>query len=203
MWLIIKFLEALFGKFTRKDSHTLADEALVAQYLNTQDDFLFSILYNRYSSKIYAKCVSMLKNMEVAQDSTHDIFIKVLTNISKFNQESKFSTWLFSITYNHCIDQIRKNKKNLFANVEVEKLDQEEEISDVFLMETNLLRLKHVLTKMDDDEKTLLLMKYQDDMSIKEIGDILGKEESATKMRIKRAKHRFKIIYDDIYKKED
>jgi hypothetical protein len=70
-------------------------------------------------------------------------------------------------------------------------------------METNLLRLKHVLTKMDDDEKTLLLMKYQDDMSIKEIGDILGKEESATKMRIKRAKHRFKLIYDDIYKKED
>ena len=87
MWLIVKFLEALFGKFTRKDSHALADEALVAQYLNTQDDFLFSILYNRYSSKIYAKCVSMLKNMEVAQDSTHDIFIKVLTNISKFNQK--------------------------------------------------------------------------------------------------------------------
>lgn len=203
MWLILKFLEALFGKFTRQDSHTLADEVLVAKYLNTQDDFLFSILYNRYSSKIYAKCVSMLKNMELAQDSTHDIFIKVLTNIAKFNQESKFSTWLFSITYNHCIDQIRKSKKNLFVNVEVEKLDQEEEISDVFLMETNLQRLKNVLGKMSVDEKTILLMKYQDDLSIKEIGDILGKEESATKMRIKRAKLRFKILYDDIYINEE
>lgn len=204
MWLIIKFLESLLGRFKRKDVVTLADEALVKEYLATQDEYLFSILYNRYSSKIYAKCVSMLKNMEAAQDSTHDIFIKVLTNMAKFNQQSKFSTWLFSITYNHCIDLIRKKKKTLFADIPIEKLDQEDdEISDAFLMETQLGRMKYVLEKMEADEKTILLMKYQDDLSIKEIGDILAKEESATKMRIKRAKFKFKLIYDDMYKNTD
>lgn len=204
MWLIIKFLESLLGRFKRKDVVALADEALVKEYLATQDEYLFSILYNRYSSKIYAKCVSMLKNMEAAQDSTHDIFIKVLTNMAKFNQQSKFSTWLFSITYNHCIDLIRKKKKTLFADIPIEKLDQEDdEISDAFLMETQLGRMKYVLEKMEADEKTILLMKYQDDLSIKEIGDILAKEESATKMRIKRAKFKFKLIYDDMYKNTD
>lgn len=89
----------------------MADEVLVAQYIDTQDDQLFSILYNRYSAKIYGKCITMLKNMEAAQDCTQEIFIKVLTNISRFNQQSRFSTWLFSITYNHCIDLIRKNRK--------------------------------------------------------------------------------------------
>ncbi|MEP7268397.1 MAG: sigma-70 family RNA polymerase sigma factor [Saprospiraceae bacterium] len=202
MWLIVKFFEALLGRFSSKDSHALTDEVLIERYLSTQDEFLFSILYHRYSTKIYAKCITMLKNMEVAQDCTHDIFIKVLTNIAKFNQQSKFSSWLFSITYNHCIDFIRKSKKSFLSDIPLEKIVESDEISDAFLMETKIGRLKKVLSEMDEGEKTLLLMKYQDELSIKEIGDILGKEDSATKMRIKRAKQRFKQIYDEHYKNE-
>lgn len=174
-------LEVLFSKFRSKGDPTLADEVLVAQYIDTQDDQLFSILYNRYSAKIYGKCITMLKNMEAAQDCTQEIFIKVLTNISRFNQQSRFSTWLFSITYNHCIDLIRKNRKNFFVDVKMEHADKQDEVSDIFLMETKVSRLKKVLGDMDDDDKTILLMKYQDDLSIKEMGDILGKGKVLSK----------------------
>ncbi len=203
MWLIIKFLEVLFGRFKAKDALAMADEAIVTNYLQTQEEYLFSILYNRYSSKIYGKCITMLKNMEVAQDCTQEIFIKVLTNISTFNQKSSFSTWLFSITYNHCIDRIRKNKKNIFSDVDVEKVDHLEEVSDAFLLETKVSRLKKVLEDIDDGDKTLLLMKYQDELSIKEISDILGKGESAIKMKLKRAKYKFKEIHDNLFPGDD
>ncbi|MBK6389595.1 MAG: sigma-70 family RNA polymerase sigma factor [Saprospiraceae bacterium] len=203
MRLILQFLEVLFSKFRSKGDPTLADEVLVAQYIDTQDDQLFSILYNRYSAKIYGKCITMLKNMEAAQDCTQEIFIKVLTNISRFNQQSRFSTWLFSITYNHCIDLIRKNRKNFFVDVKMEHADKQDEVSDIFLMETKVSRLKKVLGDMDDDDKTILLMKYQDDLSIKEMGDILGKGESAIKMKIQRAKHKFKSIHDELFKNEE
>ncbi len=203
MWLITKFLEVLFGRLRSKNFYNHPDETLVKEYLATQDDQLFSILYNRYSTKIYAKCIAMLKNVEAAQDCTQEIFIKVLTNIAKFNQQSKFSTWLFSVAYNHCIDLIRKNKKQFFADLKNEHEDSiQEDIEDAFLMETKLSRLKGVLEKMDDENRTLLLMKYQDDLSIKEMGDILGKGESAVKMKIVRAKHRFKQIHDELFDKE-
>lgn len=199
MWIILKFLEVLFGKFRTKDARALGDEALIAQYLATQDEHLFSILYDRYSAKIYFKCMSMLKNIEAAQDCTQDIFIKVLTNISRFNQQSRFSTWLFSITYNHCIDLIRKNKKTIFVDKEADIADSTPEVSDAFLMETKVKKLKTVLDKMDDGEKTILLMKYQDELSIKEMCDITNKGESAMKIKIKRAKFKFKSIHDELY----
>ena len=199
MWLIIKFLEVLFGRFRAKEAQALGDEALIEQYLITQDDHLFSILYDRYAGKIYGKCIGMLKNMELAQDCTQEIFLKVLTNISKFNQQSRFSTWLFSITYNHCIDLIRKNKKSIFLDKEADIADTTAEVSDAFLMETKVTKLKKVMEKMDDDDKTLLLMKYQDDLSLKEMCDITGKGDSAMKMKLKRAKHKFKLIHDELF----
>jgi RNA polymerase sigma factor (sigma-70 family) len=204
MWFILKFLQTLFGRIGRKELYALADEELVMRYLESQDDFLFSILYDRYAQKIYAKCMTMLRNLEAAQDSTHDIFIKVLLNLARYNGRAKFSTWLYSITYNHCIDLIRKGGNKMRSELPIDQVEQEDhEISDAFLMEIKMNRLKLVLDQMDDHDRSTLIMKYQDDLTIKEMAEILAIEESATKMRIQRAKWRFKWIYDQRFSRAD
>lgn len=180
----------------------MSDESAVEQYLLTQNVNYFNLLYDRYTDKVYAKCISMLKDSEKAEDATQEIFVKILLSLSKFSGKSKFSTWLFSITYNFCIDIIRRGKKEIITSLEDNtKYDIEDDISDSEILETNVFRLKEVLGQMNIEDKSILMMKYQDDLSIKEICDVMHKTESAVKMKILRAKERFLKIYHENYGK--
>ena len=89
----------------------LSDEELVQLYISTQRNSYFEALYTRYCDKVYRKCLSFTKNRERAEDFTHDIFIRVVTKLSSFREQAKFSTWLYSVTYNYCMDQLRSPKQ--------------------------------------------------------------------------------------------
>jgi len=183
-------------------SAKVSDEELVQLYLESQNVAYFNVIYKRYSGKIFGKCLSILKSESEAQDAAQDVMMKILMNMSKFSGRSRFSTWIYSITYNYCIDYIRRKKKDPSVYVDdfIENLDREEDVEDRFLLEMNVKRLKVILEKIPSGDKTILLMKYQDEMSIKEISEILDKSESAIKMKIKRAKQKFKKTFSEKYK---
>jgi len=193
----------LSGKKSSKGSRLSqkTDSELIQLYLKTQRTDYFSLLYKRYSSKIYSKCISLLKNEALAQDATQEIFTKIFLNLSKFSERSKFSTWVYSITYNFCIDFLRKKKKekNLFSDEIENAPDIVVEVPDTALLEMEVKRLKQVLEVIPPGDKAILMMKYQDEMSIKEIAHTLDKSESAIKMKIKRAKHKAQKVYGDIF----
>ena len=197
--LMINLLNAVI---TGAISSTITDELAVQEYLITQKVSYFNLLYDRYSRKVYAKCFSMLRDEMEAEDSTQEIFMKILLKISSFKSQAKFSTWLFSITYNYCIDRIRMNKKDVTTEVEdINRYGENiaDEIDDANLKEIAVDRLKVILNEINAEDKAVLLMKYQDDLSINDMCDILNKSESAIKMQIKRAKERFIKIYDAKY----
>jgi len=180
----------------------ISDEELIRHYLETQNSKYFEQLYGKYSTKVFSKCISLLKDEGRAQDATQDIFLKIFLNLSKFGGKSKFSTWIYSITYNYCIDLIRKKKKsgNIFSD-EIERApDLAEEVPDSALLEMEVKKLKIVLDIIPVGDKAVLLMKYQDDMSIREISETLNKSESAIKMKLKRAKHKAQKVYEDKFK---
>ena len=183
----------LFPLLSKDIASTITDEQAVDEYLKTQSSEYFDLLYKRYSPKIFGKCVSLLKDEVKAEDATQEIFMKIILNLSKFSGKSKFSTWIYSITYNYCIDVIRRKKKDLSVLVDdiANTHDTaDDDINEKFLLEMNVKRLKVVLDKIPVTDKSILLMKYQDQMSIKEIGDVMSKSESAIKMKIKRAKQK-------------
>lgn len=189
---------------TRKTSTSaaLSDSQLIALYLQEQDARYFSQLYRRYAGKVFAKCISMLADHGMARDATQDVFIKILLNLSKFTEQSSFSTWVYSITYNYCIDLIRKKKKNILIFTEdmgrISK-ESEVEIPDSVILEMETNRLEKVMGKLPIGDKAILDMKYTEDMSIKEIGEVLNKTESAIKMQIMRAKIKAQGIYEDMF----
>jgi len=189
---------------TRKTSTSaaLSDSQLIALYLQEQDARYFSQLYRRYAGKVFAKCISMLADHGLARDATQDVFIKILLNLSKFTEQSSFSTWVYSITYNYCIDLIRKKKKNILIFTEDMGrvgTEKEVEIPDSVILEMETNRLEKVMDKLPVGDKAILDMKYTDDMSIKEIGEVLKKTESAIKMQIMRAKIKAQYIYTDMF----
>lgn len=184
------------------------DSELIAHYLREQDSTYFTVLYRRYAGKVFAKCISMLADEGQARDATQDIFIKVLLNLAKFTEQSSFSTWVYSITYNYCIDLIRKKKKMpLIFTEDVGKVSREtdeiDDIPDSVLLEMEQNRLEKVLEYLPPGDKAILLMKYIDDLSIRDIGAVLNKTESAIKMQIMRAKHKSQSIYEELFGKEN
>jgi RNA polymerase sigma factor (sigma-70 family) len=170
------------------------DEQLVRLYVDTQRNTFFEALYERYADKVYRKCLSFVKDQAKAEDFTHDIFLKLIVRIGTFKETSKFSTWLFSITYNYCMDQLRLNKK-MAEDELIETVDVAEEAEDIEGIEMDAKRLRQVLESISPEERTILLMKYQDDFSIKDIADTFGLTESAVKMRLKRTKEKLKKRY--------
>jgi RNA polymerase sigma-70 factor (ECF subfamily) len=172
----------------------LKDEELVALYVDTQRNLYFEEIYERYANKVYRKCYSFVYNQAKAEDFTHDIFLKLIVKIGTFKETSKFSTWLYSITYNFCMDQIRVNKKNVEVALEGNHDIMDESDDDDFVsMHSD--SLSKTLEKIPSDEKALILMKYQDDFSIKEIADTLKITESAVKMRLLRSKEKLRRLY--------
>ncbi len=181
----------------------MTDNEIIRLYLKTQDAEHFSQLYRKYSGKVFGKCISLLKEEAAAQDAMQDIFMKIFLNLAGFSEKSQFSTWIYSITYNYCIDILRKGKKEkvLFSD-EPERAEKvaDVDVEDSFLMEMEVTRLKKILENIPVGDKAILLMKYQDDMSIKDIADALDKTESAIKMKIKRAKHKAQEVYYELFR---
>lgn len=86
------------------------DQALVKLYLETESERVIGELYRRYAGKVFGTCFSILKNREEAEDAAMEVFEKVMRNLPS-SKPLYFSTWLFTITRNHCLSIIRKDTK--------------------------------------------------------------------------------------------
>lgn len=185
--------------------HTAITDAELVQQILQGDKALQSELYDRYNGKIYYKCLSITKNKEVAKDITHDIFIKIFTKLHTFAGKADFSFWIYAITYNTCMKHLRKEKNNLFTEIEDEIEEEVQDLSVIdasekILLELQLNQLKELMGQMKPHHRLMLLMRYQDGMSIKDISSTLKMSESAVKMRLKRSRERlaeqFKVLSD-------
>ncbi|RMF20778.1 MAG: RNA polymerase sigma factor [Bacteroidetes bacterium] len=173
------------------------DRETILQYLQTRHPANFQRLYRKYADKVFHKCLSLLKDESLARDARQEIFQKIFLNLRKFDGHSRFSTWVYSITYNHCIDRIRKGRR--LRTVPLEHVgpmpEFENGVAEKVDLEKRIRRLEEILERMSPAEKALLVQKYQEGRSIKEIAGELGITESALKMRLKRAKHKVSKLY--------
>lgn len=176
---------------------TFSDEELVRLYVETQRNAYFERLYKRYCDKVYRKCLSFTKDPVRAEDLTHDIFLKLVVKLSGFRGQSKFSTWLYSITYNYCTDQLRSHnvRREVYIDDGWERLDVGDDDGLAELAEMEAQQLQKALHYLPLEEQTMLLMKYQDDISIREIAVHSGLTESAVKMRLKRSRDKLRKHY--------
>lgn len=183
----------------------ITDEQAVSDYLTSQSDFHFDIIYRRFADKVYRKCFLMLRNEALATDATQDIFIKIFNNLNSFTSQARLSTWIYTITYNHCIDYIRVHKKRHTSDID-ESFDLSDEEDDARvdkeIMEMELDKIEQIFEHVQPDEKAILLMKYIDGMSIKEIALAYNKNESAIKMKIMRAKEKVRLHYKKMFSNE-
>jgi RNA polymerase sigma factor (sigma-70 family) len=181
----------------------ISDEELVRRILHENQTGNFEELYKRYYPKVVDKCHSFIKNRDMAEDFANDILSKAYEKLPGFKGNSKFSSWLYSITYNYSIDYLRQQKKLHYPN-----WNSEHEIPDIpDESETDLEQLSYdnlmkILEMIHPEEKALLLMKYQDNLPGKQIAQTLRISEDAVKMRLKRARTRVVYLFQTEFEKE-
>lgn len=173
---------------------SLTDQELVNLTIENRDQKAFGILYDRYHLKIYSKCISFTKSQEEAEDLCHDIFIKILLKLSTYKSKSTFYTWIYAITYNTCVDYVKK--KSMTRSIDFDDEIDSERVkvfhsdSEKDLMSIHVEELQNVLEQLKPEDKMILLLKYQDDLSIEKLQEIFDIGKSAVKMRLLRARER-------------
>ena len=183
--------------------YKLTDEVLVKLIVSSKDPILFKVLYERYIFKVYNTCLSFSNNNQEAEDICQDIFLKLLDKIHSFKGASKFSTWLYSLTYNHCVNYFHRNKVNKFEKItsNIEQMCDEviAQSNDEELVQMKKLeKLGEALELIPFEDKQILILKYQEFKSVKDLMDLHNAGESAIKMRLKRAKEKLLGVYNAV-----
>lgn len=172
------------------------DEELIRLYVANQRNAYFEALYERYCDKVYRRCLMLTKDPVKAEDFTHDIFLRLIVKVGSFKEQAKFSTWLYSVTYNYCMDHLRSNKhKEVYVEEGYDDFPSYTDTDDAEVAEMEARRLNQALTYLTPEEQSLLMMKYQDELSIRDIASTLRVTESAVKMRLKRSKEKLRKHY--------
>jgi RNA polymerase sigma-70 factor (ECF subfamily) len=181
--------------------------------LKRRDERAFDRLVRKYQNMVFSLALRFLGNFQEAEDITQEIFITVFKQIETFRGESSMSTWLYRIAVNHCKNRIKylarrpvareresmersdSKAEGLFASKPA-KPDEilEARETERFIMEA--------LSDLDEDHKTILLLRELENLSYVEIADIMKLEEGTVKSKLHRARSAFYARFKELKEKK-
>ena len=129
-----------------------------------------------------------------------EIMSKIYEKLASYEGKAQFSTWLYSISYNYCIDYIRQKKKVHYPNWNQEHdLTEIPEYLEDVKDDVDYDKLILVMDELHPEERALIQMKYMENLPLKSIANVMRITENATKMRLKRARVRLLFLYSKKY----
>jgi RNA polymerase sigma factor (sigma-70 family) len=166
------------------------------------DSELYSEIIDRYSSKVYSTAYSYTHSQEEAKDLVQEILIKTYNNLKSFKADSKFSTWLYRVAVNTCIDWSRKRKsKAVMTVMSFEDTDIFEIITtdaegpeELLLRQENVEVVRNAVGDLPEIYKTVLILYYFEELQVQEICNILDVPRKTIETRLYRAKKILKSI---------
>jgi RNA polymerase sigma-70 factor (ECF subfamily) len=137
------------------------------------DKAAFEKLYHMYKSKVYSLAYHMCGQVETAEDLTQNIFLKAFTRIETYEHRYKFGTWLYRLTINHCIDELRKKNRVQLLPME-ENLHAAKDSADAAMIQKELVTaIRRATMKLSDTLRSAFVLKYVAGLSYAEIASIL------------------------------
>ena len=163
------------------------------------EESAFGLLLDRYRAAIYNLCYRMVRNPEDARDLAQEVFIKVFSLLDRYDESYAFSSWLFRIATNHCIDYLRRNRLrfiSLDASIGPEGEEFELQLPDsgptpetVLQRKEALERLEEVIADLPPHYTVITLLRHDQQLSYEEIAEVLDLPLGTVKARIHRARN--------------
>jgi RNA polymerase sigma-70 factor (ECF subfamily) len=155
----------------------------------------FDELFHKYRDKIYSTAYRMINNQEDALDLTQEIFLKVYQKIGKYDFKSTFSTWLYRLAMNVCIDELRKRKKVNLVPLSQDYADEKTPADNVISKEEEDL-IWEALNSLKEKERAILVLRDVEGLPYDEIAKILKCSLGRVKSRIHESREKLKMALE-------
>lgn len=162
------------------------------------DTNAFAVLVDEYKHMVFTLAVKMVKNREEAEEVAQDTFLKAYRSLARYNGDAKFSTWLYKIVYNTCLDRIRKNNRNQHTvaiddhtGLQLTSLDnilgsiEENERKQI---------IQDCLNLLPGEDSFLLTLYYFEEQPVKEIAKIMNINANHVKIKLYRSRKRLTTV---------
>jgi len=154
------------------------------------DSDAFRLVFEAYKDRVYSIAVCFFDGNEAAaKDITQEVFLKLMTRIGQFENRSEFSTWLYRLVTNACLDRKRALRRFLFFgdSKELKVPDRRGSIEDKYIQKELEKSVREVIAGMKPKLRMAILLKYFDDLSYDEIAVALGCSKGTVASRLNRA----------------
>ena len=175
------------------------------------DEKAYAELMSRYKKPVYHMILKMVRNVDDAEDLTIEAFAKAFRNLRKFNPEFTFSTWLFRIATNNCIDFIRKKKLETTSisgalkddngdNVDMDIRDINLDPQEEAIKAEKIDLIQNIVTKLPPKYQLLVKLRYFQELSYEEIAVEIDAPLGTVKAQLHRARE---LLYDLVKNRKD
>lgn len=158
------------------------------------DQHAFGQLVEEYQNAVFNLTYRMLGDPQEAEDAAQEAFLRAYANLTRYDPDRSFKTWLLSIASNHCIDRLRKRRLT-WLSIDEEGLpphpnlvSREQGPEDAYLDGERSAAIQELMAELPADYRAVVVLRYWYDMSYIEIAEALDTTESAIKSRLFRAR---------------
>lgn len=179
----------------------LSDNSLMIKVRDGDLDRL-GLLFERYKKPLYGFFYGLNRDSDVSEDLVQNTFFRILKYRHLFRGDGDFRTWMFHIARNVSHDHFRKDKLKAKDSIEdwQDKLGHQESRSEEIQHDDEHRMLSMAMDRLPADKREILLLSKFQEKKYKEIGEILGCSEGAVKVKVFRALHDLKVVYQQLEK---
>jgi len=184
-----------------RDRPEPSDEQLAARLAATGDEVACDQLYRRFRRRVYLWCHGYCHDRDEAVDLTQEVLTKVFTHVDAFDGRSRFSTWVYAITRNHCLGRLSRQatkwrqRLETLEGIDVEDRRCTEELRQAELQGSLERLLTRARSRMADDELEAFVLHHRDGLTVNEITRTLGcTNATGARTLIQNARRKFRRL---------
>lgn len=187
------------GNMSSKGQMNNTDQHYINQVI-AGNTHAFSVLVERYKDLVFTLALRMLKNREEAEEVSQDTFIKVFKKLNSFKGDSKFSTWIYKVAYNACLDRLKTYKKE-YNNVTIDefnahKIKTLENAFDAMVENERAKAIQRCLELLPSEDSALLTLFYFEEQSLEEIAAVMGITANNVKVKLFRSRKKMASVLE-------
>jgi len=172
-------------------------EAEIINLILQGDKDKFRLFVEKYQQMVFRTCMGFLHNEDDAEDLTQDVFVQAYQSLAGFKSQSSFSTWIYRIAVNACLNRVRKTSRNVILQrldtlIGIKELPlsmtDSENPEDILIRNEHIEWLQKALDSLPENQRTALVLSKYDDLPQTEIAGIMNTTEGAVEALLQRAK---------------
>lgn len=173
----------------------LSDEELISIYMERQIDQAFGALVRRYQVRLFRIIVGMVGDPSLAEELCQRALVKAALRLDQLREGQAFYAWLITVARATVIDEIRSNERRKRREEASAPIDEADDAAERHHVKD---AVRNVLAQLAPDDRLVLVLADLEKHSMTELAAILECGESAAKMRLKRARERFRSLYEEM-----